>query len=152
MNTPIENLTGELIAVPGRTRVTGLRVARLYNLGNYNNEKFEITVEVGEGDDPGKVFARLENIITGLDRRDCQESYETRQARMLLAKPVGELQEHQLRQLPECRETLAKHEAALKRRADALVALAQLGGEREYIDHKDNWEDEELAALEMGAK
>ena len=132
----------ELSTFEEKTRVTSLHVGRVYNLGNYENMRVEVTVQVASGDDPGRVLRTLEGILRDL-RAKGPDSYEVSRARRALEKPEAELDEVDLKRLDKYRQVVAEHEAAMQKREAARAALSTLEYSTEHIDHKDKWEDDE---------
>jgi len=54
-------------------KITEVRVEKLFSLEKYNNEKFGLTAQVEEGEDPDKVLAELNFKILAIE--DCLEAY-----------------------------------------------------------------------------
>jgi hypothetical protein len=48
------------------TRISALTVSRLYNLGNYEHVRYEITVQVAPGDSASKALIGAERLLAGL--------------------------------------------------------------------------------------
>lgn len=126
-----------------KSRVTSIHVGRVFNLGNYENERVEITVAVGSEDDPGRVLCTMESILGNLRAKHGVDSYYLRRSRDVLAKPEAELTDDEREELPKHRERVAKVEAAKARRAAAREALSTLNFTSEHIDHKDKWDDDD---------
>jgi hypothetical protein len=146
---PVENLKGETAlpengtAPAERTRVTRLHVGRVYNLGNYENQRVEITVDIAEGDDPGRVYRNLEGILANLRASSGVSSYNLARAREVLAKPDAELNEAERGMLDDYRDRVAKVESAKQRRQAARDALSTLNFTTEHVDHKRDWDDDD---------
>jgi hypothetical protein len=125
-----------------QSRVQSLYLERVYNLGNYENIKVGVRVEIGGDDDPGLVLASLERIFNDLRASSGVDKYELRRAERILAKPEAELDEDDRKRLDQSREYLRRHEAARERRRRARQALASLNYTSQYKDHKEDWEDD----------
>ena len=125
-----------------QSRVQGLYVERVYNLGNYENIKVGVRVEVGKDDDPGLVLASLERIFNDLRADSGVDKYELRRAERILAKPEADLDEDDRKRLDQSREYMRRHEEAKERRRRARQALASLNYTSQYKDHKEDWEDD----------
>jgi hypothetical protein len=124
-----------------QARVEGLYVERLYNLGNYENFKVGVRVAVGQGDDPGRVLASLENVLNDLLAKHGVSDWYLEKAKRALAKPEAELEEHEKGDLDDYRKAVAKVEEASERRRKAREALVTLNYTTEHKDHKEKWDD-----------
>ena len=127
---------------PEKSRVSRIHVGRVYNLGNYENERVEVTVDVGMDDDAGRVLRSVENILADLHATCGIMGHNIRTARTVLAKPEEELTASQRAELPTYRSWIEAHDAAAARRLAARNALSTLDYSREHTDHKEKWEDE----------
>jgi hypothetical protein len=126
-----------------QSRVQSLYVERVYNLGNYENIKVGVRVEIGGDDDPGLVLASLERIFNDL-RADCGvELHVLNRAQRIAATPESELDESDLKRLEQSREIMRKFGEAKMRRRRARQALASLNYTAQYKDHKEEWDDDE---------
>jgi len=62
--------------------ITSITYARLWNLGNYENERFEVTAQVAAGDDPAavlrecKAFVENERIAMQRERQSARRHQE----------------------------------------------------------------------------
>lgn len=129
------------MAVATKSRVTLISMKRVINLGNYENVQYEVTVEVGEKDDPGKILTALEGILEDVRAVSDVPDYQLRNAREQLSKPKSELTDIEKKRLPDYRKMVRKHEAALKRREKAHAALRTLNYTSRHNDAKLNWDD-----------
>ena len=125
---------------PEKSRVTSVHVGRVFNLGNYENQRVEITVAVGSDDDPARVLRTLEGVLNNLYAKHGLMGHAVREAQAVLAKPEDELTESERMQLPKLRERMEKVEEAKQRRLAAREALSTLDHTSEHIDHKLKWE------------
>lgn len=125
-----------------QSRVESIYVERLFNLGNYENIKYGVRVEIARGDDPGRVLASLERIFNDLRADGGVDDYELSRAKRVLEKPEAELDDHDKRYLDSHREKLRLHAEAKERRRRARQALAALNYTSERKDHKEDWEDD----------
>ncbi len=132
----------ELTLFEQKTRVTHINVGRVYNLGNYENLRVELSVDIAPSDDPTKVFRSIENILRDLRAKSGVDRYDLHRAKEALAKPESELDEYEQKKLKSYREYVAKHEASLARRQKAREALATLDYTSEHKDHKLDWDDD----------
>src|SRR5262245_32483988 len=93
-----------------QTRVTSIVVERLFNLGNYENIKVGVRVDVGQGADPARVLVSLENILEGLRAKSNVSEWELRRAKAALEKPESELDEYEKNRLEEYRGYVKRDE------------------------------------------
>lgn len=122
-------------------KVTSLSVSRLYNLGNYQNVKFDLTVQVGPGESASQTFTNVMWIINQLRPLrvpECQESYEN-----AIKLPAETQSEYQKQHLEEWASEMTTWAEKKRRRAEAVAAFDDLGGVSKYTDHKEKWDDED---------
>ena len=125
------------------SRVQSLYLERVYNLGNYENIKIGVRVEIAGDDDPGLVLASLERIFNDLRAHSGVDKYDLSRAKRILAKPEADLDEDDRKRLEQSREYVRRDEAARERRRKARQALASLNYTSHYKDHKEDWRDDE---------
>lgn len=138
--------------------IAKITIGRLYNLGNYEHIRYELTVELKEGDKARDALIGMENILSGLKPLDrcgiaSEQDIQREEKRIeeMRKLPVAEWD----RQYGHCKgtpsEVIARFEEGLKqmkdKRAEALnrAALSRqfldnLGGAAFWKDAKDNWE------------
>jgi hypothetical protein len=131
----------EVIQQP--TRITGVTIERLYNLGNYENIKYGVRVEIRDGDDPRRVVAHLERIFDNLRAKSGVSSYELERAKESLAKPESELNSLDRENRETYQNRIRRHEQAQARRKWAREALSILEFTDERKDHKQDWDDDD---------
>lgn len=129
--------------VAEKSRISKIHLGRVYNLGNYENMRVEVTVDIGTQDDPATVLRSVENILADLRAKGGVSEWDLSRARATLEKPESELDELERKNLPAYREKLRKVDEAMKRREAARAALATLNYTSEHRDAKDEWEDED---------
>jgi hypothetical protein len=135
-------MSEEITKEPAKSRVTHLNIGRVYNLGNYENLRVEVGIDIGSEDDPAKVMRSVEGILKDLNAKHGLSGYDLRRAREAVAKPEAELDEDERARLPRYREMLAKVEDRDRRRQAAREALATLNYTSERRDAKDDWDDD----------
>jgi hypothetical protein len=124
-----------------RTRVTSIAMERVFNLGDYENIKYNIRVEVAHGDDPTRVLVSLENILNNLRAKSGVSDYMLERAKRALEKPESELTESEKVSLDDYRSYVQRDEDAQMRRRKAREALSTLDYTNEHKDHKRDWDD-----------
>jgi hypothetical protein len=60
------NIQHQMRTAKAKTRVSRITVGRLYNLGNYEHVRYDVTVEVPEGESATKAMVGIERIIKAL--------------------------------------------------------------------------------------
>ncbi|MGB8510228.1 MAG: hypothetical protein WCD76_17750 [Pyrinomonadaceae bacterium] len=131
---------------PEKSRVRELHIGRVYNLGNYENMRVEVTVSVGTGDDPARLLRSVENILRDLRAKSGVDSWGLSRARAALER-LGAIDDAALtaddrQELDVARDKLRRVEEANARRAAARAALSTLDYTEEHRDAKDDWDDD----------
>jgi hypothetical protein len=141
-----------------KSRVTRINIGRVYNLGNYEHVRFDLTVEVPDGESAEKAMLGLEKIITALKpEKTIKSKLELEQeagriAAMALMSDAEFTRAHggygaqpRAAQIEYARKRLeeekARSEASIKRSKKARALLDDLGGASEWKDAKLSWED-----------
>src|ERR1051326_3409647 len=134
-------MTATKTAANGKSRVTSISMKRVHNLGNYENVQYEVTVDIGEKDNPGKVLATLEQILEDVRAKSGVDNYQLRRAQEVVDKPAKDRTDTEKVNLKGYKEMLRRHDAAMKRREKAIQALATLNYTSTHNDAKQNWDD-----------
>lgn len=126
---------------PKAGKITSISVSRLYNLGNYQNIKYDLTATIGPSESSEATFRSLHWILQKLKplrEPECKRSYE--EAIKLTQEKQSEYQRAHVKEWAEemAAWTLAKHH-----RSEAVRLLDDLGGTSTYTDHKASWDDDE---------
>lgn len=127
-----------------QTRVESIYVERLHNLGNYENVKVGVRVTLGQGDNPGRVLASLENILNDLRADHGVSDWGLERAKREIPELEAKgdaLEGVDKEKLEDYRAALRKVEEASERRRKAREALSTLNYTAERKDHKQNWDD-----------
>lgn len=124
-----------------KSRVSKIHIGRVFNLGNYENIRYEISVDVGTNDNPAEVLTWLEKILNNLYAKSSIDAYELRRAREAVAKNPEELDVWDKNNLESYKAKIADHDAAMERRKKARQLLNTLNASSEFTDHKLDWED-----------
>ena len=139
-------------------KVSKITIGRLYNLGNYEHVRYELAVEVPEGESAAEAVRGLENILTGLkpSRRIKTDADREREAKKIEAMKSMTEQDWALNygyHKGTREEIIAWHEEDLARekkevqaerdRLDVARSLFDdVGGAAQWKDGKLDWEDE----------
>ena len=133
----------ETAEAPEKSRISKLHLGRVYNLGNYENMRVEVTVDVAPNDDPALILRSVENILIDLRAKSNVSEYELTKAQRILATSSELLTDEDKKRIPEYRELVNKKDAAMKRREAARLALSTLNYTSEHRDAKDSWEEDD---------
>lgn len=128
-------------------RVVRVGIGRLYNLGNYEHIRYDLTIEIPEGADTLDAVSKLRQILRAL-KPVKSKSYEDTQAERLGAMTPEERQEqikngsYAAKDFIAAEERLLKRSAAKSKREAALQLFNNLAGASVYTDHKEQWDDD----------
>jgi len=122
-------------------KVKTITIGRLFNLGSYEHVRYEVSVELGDGDSPAESLKKLEEVLTGLSPKCPVSDFDLARAREYLKKPIGELDKWELQNLECYKNRIAEFEKWESAKASALKTFEQLGGQSKYTDDKLNWDD-----------
>lgn len=143
--------------------VSRITIGRLYNLGSYEHVRYELTVDVKEGESPGTAILGMEKILSALSPKTCTHSRDEllrdrrriNEMRRCLAEDghdefkringyhiVGTPEEYIQRCEESHAENVAKRDAWEARSEKARKMLEDLGGAANWKDAKLEWEDD----------
>lgn len=121
--------------------MTRISLARLYNTGNYEHIRFEISAEVPKGGSAGQTLLDLGAILARLKPLKVPCHYDTAVA--ALQKPPEELSEMEKANLDDYRRMVDGVEGRRALRQAALHKLDNLGGASKRTVARDSWDDDE---------
>ena len=142
-------------------KISKITVGRLYNLGNYEHVRYEITAEIKEGESAATTIKGVEAVLAGLSpvekagivsKSDIER--RTREIEEMRTMPaadwerryghcVGKVAEVIGRYEESLEEDVAKRDAVLKRAREARELFDDLGGAAEWKDAKLSWHDDD---------
>jgi len=142
--------------------VTKITIGRLYNLGSYEHVRYELSVEVPQGESPATALLGLEKILTALSPKThthSRDELEREKRRLeIMGNELVLMQEDEFRRkhgffegspldyVKRCNEghnkSLAERDAWENRSAKARKMLEDLGGAANWKDAKLDWEDD----------
>lgn len=143
-----------------KSRISKITIGRLYNLGNYEHVRYDLTVEVAEGESASSAIIAAEKIIAGLSplKNACiKEESEIARLRTeidnMRKMPVadwerrygtyqGTMSEIIERHEAQLNEDIAKRAAALARARRARELFDDLAGAAKWADAKQSWDDD----------
>lgn len=123
-----------------RARVTHIAVSRLFNLGNYQNVRYDVGVDVPAEANAEDIFRELRYILAALKpipQPSCLDEF-----RRAIKKPESERSNYEKENFEAWTETIAAWELRKKTRNEAIKALDSLGGHSEFRDAKESWSDD----------
>lgn len=122
-----------------KARITSIAVSRLYNLGNYQNVKYDLAAEVPPGVSAKKILLQLTHtlgLLKPIFEPGCRDEWE-----VALQKSEKERSDWEKERLPEWTEQMNEYKKLLARRERALASLDSMGGSSTEKDAKVTWED-----------
>lgn len=142
-----------------KPRISRISIGRVYNLGNYEHVRYEVTVEIPPGVSAAKAVIGLERIVAGLKpdrsiqtpsdlasmerqiesmKKMTAEEWETR-----FRHAAGSRPEVIARYIDDLRKERKRREASVKRQERARKLFDSLNGAAVWRDAKLAWEDEQ---------
>ena len=123
---------------PTKPILSRITIGRLYNLGNYEHIRYELSLDVPDGVNPKEVLSAGQKIMMAL--KPIKMTYEETQAKNTLAASAQSLSAHDLLRIEEHKRTIEGYNRKLQQRESVLELLRTLGGAEEFKDAKDRWE------------
>lgn len=138
------------------SRINHIKIGRVYNLGNYEHVRYELSVEVQEGESAESAFRGLEQIIKGLEPAKGikeQDELDRDQKRIdAMRKLSAEEWAERHWGVGTREEVIQRYEDSLaadrKRREESITRAAavralfdDLGGAAEWKDAKQDWDE-----------
>jgi hypothetical protein len=140
-----------------QARISRITVGRLYNLGNYENVRYDLTVEIPEGQSAVTAIVGLEKIIAGMApirgvkseaeigndafRVEAMKKLTTDDWNRQFGHCKGYREEVTARYEKDCKADKLKRNKAIKLAAKARALFNSLGGAAQWKDAKLNWQD-----------
>lgn len=132
--------------------VTKITIGRLYNLGNYEHVRYEISAEVNEDGCASMALTGLERVLNGLNPKcpvdqcalwECQRKAKWDDKDWQASRWVDNWRVAKQENELELAELQSKLEAWKKHQAKCRTLLDDLAGASEYKDAKLNWDDDD---------
>lgn len=133
-----------------KSKISRFTIGRLYNLGNYEHVRYELTVEVAEGRSAALALRNTLKLLKAVNPKPPVPSYEYESAKSKIEKPndwhknIADKEEQaRLRKemVAESQKTVKKFETWVNRRHAAEIVLDDIGGSKAFKDAKLSWED-----------
>lgn len=118
-------------------KVKTITIGRLYNLGNYEHIRYDVSVELEDGDDPAVALRNLSGIIKDLNPKGKISDWEYESAKQQLADSRTDPEQRQKAEKKVLRRAYEK-----QRRVIAAEALSNIGGSEHYKDAKLDWDED----------
>lgn len=116
-------------------------MARLYNTGNYEHIRFELSAEVPKGGSVKQTVLDLGAILARLKPIKLPYAYDD--AVKAIQKLPEAMSEYEKAHVDEYQKMVAEVAGLRGLRDGALVKLDDVGGSSQQTDAKRNWDDEE---------
>ena len=141
-------------------QIAKITIARLYNLGNYEHIRYELTVDVKEGESAHTAVVGLERILAGLKplknliiHTAADLDRAAKEIEEMKTMPAADFERHYGRAVSAA-ERIKTHGAILadnrakflqvqERAQLARLHFDHVGGAAERTDHKLDWEDDD---------
>ena len=135
-----------------KTRIQRITIGRLYNLGNYEHVRYELSVEVPEGRSAGLALRNIMRVLKAANPKPPIQTYDYETAIKKLADPeawhenianVRERKEVIKKMVKESKDKVALYKAWIARRKAAERMMDDIGGTRVFKDAKLSWNDDD---------
>lgn len=127
-----------------KPRVSRITVGRLYNLGNYEHVRYEITVDVPAGVKPSHALTQTLRVLKAANPKPPCSDYEIRTARESMAKKPEDLTEYDRGHMDIFKQRVERYDAWLAQKERALRILDDIGGSKVEVDAKEAWGFEDV--------
>lgn len=135
-----------------QARIVSIAVSRVFNTGNYTNQKLDLTAEVPPGASARNTLRALVRILSAANPNPPVAEHEVKHAESILSDPQAwhknikpeRKRQAEIRKLVKgAKETMARFKKWRDRRLLALKAMDNLGGTTIHKDAKLDWEDDD---------
>lgn len=142
-----------------KSRVSRISIGRVYNLGNYEHVRYEVTVDIPAGASAAKTIIGLERIIAGLrpdrsiktPRELSMQQADIERMQKMTAEEwdrnyshyTGTRKEIISRLIADLKTSKKRREVSLKRQTRARQLFDNVAGSAKWRDAKLDWEDEQ---------
>ena len=124
-----------------KSKLTRLTIARLYNMGNYEHVRYELTCEIPPDGSAKQTALDMAAVLAAL--KPIRKDYLVEQALAVTRKEQSALTEYEKDHLAEYQEKVAAYEFLRARKDWALNKLDELGGTSVKTDAKKDWRDDD---------
>ncbi len=140
------------MAQNGKSRITRFIIGRLYNLGNYEHIRYELSVEIGEGRSAALALRNTLRLLRAVNPKPPIPSYEYEIAKSKIAKPndwhkniedKAAQEKARKEMVADALKKVKQFETWVKRRHAAELVLDDIGGTKAFKDAKLSWDDDD---------
>lgn len=124
-----------------KSRISRITIARLYNIGNYEHVRYELTADVPEGNSAKIAVAKLVKILRGANPKPPHSRFEYERAKESISKPLSKMDEMDHANQRAYRRVVDDVNRWKKQREEALDLLHKFGGTADHRDAKLEWDD-----------
>jgi hypothetical protein len=133
-----------------QTRVSRITIGRLYNLGNYEHVRYELTVEIPEGRSASLALRNVMRVLKAANPKPPFPSYDYEGALKRIEEPEAwhknianpkERKKAIREMVKSARETVKTYDTWKARRAAAEKLLDGIGCQKVFKDAKLSWGD-----------
>ena len=135
-----------------KTQIRRITIGRLYNLGNYEHVRYELSVEIGEGRSAALALRNTIRLLKAVNPKPPVPSYDYERAKSQIEKPddwhkniEDKTQQAKARKemVVAAKKTVKKFETWVNRRHAAELVLDDIGGTKAFKDAKLSWSDDD---------
>lgn len=133
-----------------KSKITRFTIGRLYNLGNYEHVRYELTVQVAEGRSAALALRNTLKLLKAVNPKPPVASFDYERAKSQIEKPdewhkniadKAEQSRARKEMVVEAKKTVKKFETWVNRRHAAEIVLDDIGGSKAFKDAKLSWDD-----------
>jgi hypothetical protein len=141
------------IALKTRSRISRFTIGRLYNLGNYEHIRYELTVDVAEGRSAAVALSNTLKLLKAVSPKPPVSSSDYSQAKSQLSDPqawhknIADKRERARAiktMVEDAKNTVKKFEVWEERRRAAQLVLDNIGASTEFKDAKLSWGEHDV--------
>jgi hypothetical protein len=123
-----------------KSRISRITIGRLFNLGNYEHIRYELTADVEKDGNAKQTLIDVMRILQSLE--PIKKDYDTTRYENLLTKAPEELVEYEKENMPKWRESYLTYQSRKTIRDNVLRLFDSLGGVSKRVDAKLSWDDD----------
>lgn len=124
-----------------KSHITRITVSRLYNLGNYEHIRYELTADVPYGCSAKLAMSKLVKILQGANPKPPFSRVEYEKAKTSISKPLSKMDAYDHDNANYYRRTIDLVDKWNEGQKKALDLLHRFGGTADHKDAKLDWEN-----------
>lgn len=135
-----------------KTRISKLTIGRLFNLGNYEHVRYELTIDIAEGDSVKLALQNTMRLLKAANPKPPIPTFDYEHAKSILSDPqawhknIADRKERKrliAETVKSAKQIVKTYDDWKARRKAAMDALDAIGCERIWKDHKEDWRDDD---------